>query len=108
MDKKKAVIGVSGLAAIGYGLYRLLGNDSEPQKYSSEWFKNATDEELYTERESVRKGYCQSGNDFSKANRLWHLLRDFDSEMNDRAWGDEEPHAPSIHREHGWYLRNDD
>lgn len=32
----------------------------------------------------------------------------FDREMSKRAWGNEEPQAPSIHREHGWHLPNDD
>ena len=76
--------------------------------YSSKWFETATDETLNTEREKVRLAYCSSGNNFSEASRLQNLLWRFDKEMNKRAWGDEIPHAPSIHREHGWYLSNDD
>lgn len=30
-----------------------------------------------------------------------------DREMRKRAWGDEKPHAPSYHSEHGWYLTSD-
>ena len=75
--------------------------------YSSKWFETVTDETLNTEREKVRLAYCSSGNNFSEASRLQNLLWRFDKEMNKRAWGDESPHAPSIHREHGWYLSND-
>lgn len=76
--------------------------------YSSKWFETVTDETLNTEREKVRLAYCSSGNNFSEASRLQNLLWRFDKEMNKRAWGDEIPHAPSFHREHGWYLSNDD
>lgn len=76
--------------------------------YSSKWFESVTDETLSTEREKVRLTYCSSGDNFSEACRLQNLLWRFDKEMSKRAWGDEIPHAPSIHREHGWYLPNDD
>lgn len=76
--------------------------------YSSDWFAKATDAELNLEREKVRLAYCASGDNFSEAGRLQNLLWRFDKEMSKRAWGDEIPHAPSIHREHGWYLPNYD
>lgn len=76
--------------------------------YSSDWFSKATDAELDLEREKVRLAYCSSGDNFGEASRLQNLLWRFDKEMSKRAWGDEIPHAPSIHREHGWYLSNDD
>lgn len=75
--------------------------------YSSGWFAKATDAELDLEREKVRLAYCASGNNFSEAGRLQNLLWRFDKEMSKRAWGGEVPHAPSIHREHGWYLPKD-
>ena len=76
--------------------------------YSSKWFETITDEALSTEREKVRLAYCSSGDNFSETSRLQNLLWRFDKEMSKRAWGDEIPHAPSIHREHGRYLPNDD
>lgn len=76
--------------------------------YSSNWFAKSTDEELGLEREKVRLAYCSSGDDLNEAGRLQNLLLRFDNEMSKRAWGDEIPHGPSIHREHGWYLPNDD
>ena len=75
--------------------------------YSAKWFETVTDDALSEEREKVRLVYCSSGDNFSEASRLQNLWR-FDKEMSKRAWGDEVPHAPSIHREHGWYLPNDD
>ena len=76
--------------------------------YSTKWFETVTDDVLSAEREKVRLEYCSSGDNFSEASRLQNLLWRFDKEMSKRAWGDETPHAPSIHREHGWYLANDD
>lgn len=76
--------------------------------YSSKWFETVTDDVLSTEREKVGLEYCSSGDNFSEASRLQNLLWRFDKEMSKRAWGGEIPHAPSIHREHGWYLPNDD
>jgi len=76
--------------------------------YSGKWFENATDAELDTAREKVRLDYCSSGDDFKASCSLQNLLGRFDKEMSKRAWGNETPHAPSIHREHGWYLSNDD
>lgn len=76
--------------------------------YSSKWFETVTDDVLSTEREKVRLDYCASGDNFSEASRLQNLLWRFDKEMSKRAWDDEVPHAQSIHREHGWYLPNDD
>lgn len=69
--------------------------------YSSKWFESVTDETLSTEREKVRLAYCSSGDNFSEASRLQNLLWRFDKEMSKRTWGDETPHAPGIHREHG-------
>lgn len=76
--------------------------------YTSKWFESVTDEALSTEREKVRLEYCSSGDTFSESSRLQNLLWRFDKEMSKRAWDDEIPHAPSVHREHGWYLPNDD
>lgn len=76
--------------------------------YSSKWLTTATDAELDIEREKVRVAYCSSGTDDHAASFLQNLLWRFDEEISKRAWGDESPHAPTIHREHGWYLPNDD
>ena len=76
--------------------------------YSTKWFETVSDDVLNAEREKIRLDYCASGDNFSEACRLERLLARFDSEISKRAWGGEIPHAPSIHREHGWYLPNDD
>ena len=76
--------------------------------YSSKWFETVSDADLELEREKIRVAYCSSGDDFGAATALQNLLWRFDKEMSKRAWGNETPHAPSISREHGWYLPNDD
>ena len=78
-------------------------------KFSDDWFHSATDEELEEEREKVRVQWCGSSVlSFEEGEELYDTLKRFDEEMSDRAWGDEEPRAQSIHREHGFYLPNDD
>lgn len=74
----------------------------------SDFLENATDDELDAEREKVRLDYCNPDLDDDYRISCQNKLRVFDSEMSKRAWGDEEPHAPNYHREHGWYLPNDD
>ena len=76
--------------------------------YSSSWFTKASLDELNIEREKVRLAYCSSGSDEQAATHFESLLRQFDKELSKRAWGNETPRPPSIHREHGWYLPNDD
>lgn len=100
----KKIIGVgAGLAVTGVGIYKIL-SEKEPQKYSDKWFNTVSDEVLNTEREAVRRQYCSAGDDFSLAVRLQNLLYRFDSVLSKRAWGDETPHGPSYHREHGYSL----
>lgn len=102
------VLGLKNKDAIKALWNRLNEELKEANMYSSKWFETVTDETLSTEREKVRLEYCSSGNSLSEAGRLQNLLRRFDKEMNKRAWGNEIPHPSSIHREHGWYLPNDD
>lgn len=74
----------------------------KPEKYSKEWFKSLTDEQLEEEREAVR---------INPQMRGWYeLLEAFDREINrrfDLAHPNEE-HIPPAQREHGWYLPNDE
>ena len=76
--------------------------------YSENWFKTVSDEQLDTAREEVRIQLCSSGDDFQAACSFQNLLGRFNKEMSKRAWANKTPHGPSIHREHGWYLPNDD
>lgn len=76
--------------------------------YSTKWFSTATDAELDIEREKVRVAYCTSGTDTLTASYLQNLLWHFDNEIRNRTWVDKTPHTPTIHREHGWYLLNDE
>ena len=97
--------GTIGIALIGAGISKFIG--VEPQKYSTKWFENASDELLDTEREIVRKQYCSSGDDFALAVQLENLLRCFDVIMGKRAWDGKEPGFP-VHGENGWHLLSDD
>jgi hypothetical protein len=102
------VLGLKNKDAIKELFDNLIDEIEKANLYSSKWFENATDAELDTAREKVRLDYCSSGDDFKAACSLQNLLGRFDKEMSKRAWGNETPHAPSIHREHGMYLPNDD
>lgn len=102
------VLGLKNKDAIKELFDNLKDEIEKANLYSSKWFENATDAELDTAREKVRLDYCSSGDDFKAACGLQNLLGRFDKEMSKRAWGNETPHAPSIHREHGWYLPNND
>ena len=94
-----------GIVLTGLGISEAI--NAEPQKYSSKWFTNASDELLDTEREVVRKQFCSAGEDLPLAVRSENLLHTFDKVMSERAWDGKEPGFP-VHREHGWYLPNDD
>lgn len=102
------VLGLKNKDAMMELLNNLKDEVEKANLYSSKWFEKATDAELNAAREKVRLDYCASGDNFKAACSLQNLLRRFDKELSKRAWGDEIPHAPSIHREHGWYLPNDD
>ena len=78
--------------------------------FSKRWLSKATDDELDTEREKVRLRYVDAA-DINEADRLYHTLHDFDDEMITRSnakYEAENPNAQPRHREHGWYLPNDD
>ncbi|WP_223690994.1 hypothetical protein [Leifsonia poae] len=70
-----------------------------------------SDTELEDEREALRLRYVSSGDDIDRASRLYNELLRYDEEMTRRAnevYARENPDATTRHREHGWYLPNDD
>lgn len=87
------------------GLFEnLFKSSSDGDRYNDRWLKSASDEELDTEREKVRLAHC-AGNEHAQ-----NILYRFDDEKRRRSSAgheDEEPGYP-VHREHGWYLPNDD
>lgn len=113
-----AGVSVSSIIAVGLGAKNkdaitALGNQlieeiKKPNPYSRKWFESLSEEDWHSEREKVRQAYCSSGDDPRAANILQNLLWQFDNEKNKRTCGDEIPQGPAIHREHGWYLQNDD
>lgn len=102
--KKVLGIGAGVLSVAVVSILAVLSNKDD----FADLLKNATDEELDAEREKVRLDFCNPDLDDDYRTRCQNKLNAFDSEMTKRAWGDEKPHAPSYHREHGWYLPNDD
>ena len=77
-------------------------------KYSSDWLKTASLEELKTEREKVQADYRNPDLDIDYRGDLWDLLLEFDTAIGEKQWEGQEPKGPAFHREHGWYLPNDD
>ena len=73
--------------------------------------RSLSDEQLESEREALRLQYV-SAQDTDEASRLYDELHRFDEEMTRRmneAYDRENPDPPQRrHREHGWYLPNDD
>jgi hypothetical protein len=88
-------------------LLKLL-SDNKNTKYTDNWFESASDDQLETEREKVRQEYCSSGDNYSLAVGLEKLLWKFDDVTSERAWNGSNDYGYSKHREHGWYLSNDD
>lgn len=71
-----------------------------------------SDTELTDKREALRVRYGSSGRDYNKAQRLRDEMDRYDNEMTRRAneayvRENPNPREPR-HREHGWYLPNDD
>lgn len=104
----KKVIGITigVLSIVGVGLLKAVSRSDD--MYSDSWFEIATDDELREEREKIRLKHISGEEDSTESTRSEHLLRKFDRVMSDRAWGDEEPHPSAYHREHGYYLPNDE
>ena len=85
------------------------GDDTDLRiKYSSDWLKTASLEELKTEREKVQADYRNPELDIDYRGYLWDLLLEFDTAIGEKQWEGQEPKGPAFHREHGWYLPNDD
>ena len=70
-----------------------------------------TDEQLAAQHEALRVRYV-STQDVGKATRLWNAVQTLDAEMirrANKAYFHANPNPPAArHREHGWYLPNDD
>lgn len=79
--------------------------DNDPySKYTHKWLHGSSESELNEERERIRLRHC-SGDE-----RAMTYLDMIDREKRrryDEEHPDEEPGFPA-HREHGWYLSNDD
>ena len=78
--------------------------------FESIFLKTASDKKLANKREKIRVKRNNSYNDKQYDKYFWKLGR-YDNEMINRAnkkYNKENPNATTRHREHGWYLKNDD
>lgn len=83
----------------------LFMNSDDPYgKYTRSWLKNSSEEELNSEREEIRQRHC-SGDE-----RAMGFLDMIDREKDERyeATHPNSEHGYPVHREHGWYLPNDE
>lgn len=74
-------------------------------KYSKRWFENVSDEEFYSEREQIRQAFCRGD---ERAEKLLDLFNNEEIRRMNEKYEKENPNAKPRHREHGWYLSNDD
>ena len=79
------------------------------RKYTDYWFKHATLDELNAEREIVQwQGLNNPKLDDDFRERCRVLLNVFDKWIRKKQYGDDDSWKPPAHREHGWYLPNDE
>lgn len=106
MNEKKIIrkgIGISA-AVVGIVVLKLLRSEGN-EKYSNRWFKSISDEEFYVEREPVRQAFCRGG---EGTERLLHRFNTEEADRLNKKYEKEHPDTEPRHREHGWYLPNDD
>lgn len=103
----KKILGIGAGAAVLAAVASIFAVLNSKDGFA-DFLENASDDELEAAREKVRLDFCNPDLDDEYRTECQNRLYAFDNEMSKRAWGDETPHAPSYHREHGWYLPNDD
>ena len=99
----KLILGLGGLAVVVYGAYKGFSNKESP-KYSVEWIKKLTDKDWETEREIIRKKFCNPKYDDTMRIEFKNLLGLFDKVKSDRDWAGVKPQSPVYRREHGYNL----
>lgn len=105
MKVKKTMGTIIGVAIAGYGLFKILG-DQESQKYSNKWFESVSDDELADDYEERRLDWLKNG-----GGDITPEMKRINNEMARRSnekYEKEYPNVEPRHREHGWYLSNDD
>ena len=78
------------------------------EEYSSSWLETASLDKLQSARSEVQADYGNPELDIDYRGDLWDLLHEFDAVIGKKQWEGQEPKGPAFHREHGWYLSNDD
>lgn len=112
MEKKKVMTNfgllVSAITCAGLGKY--LNNKYKifPLKNSVKWIKQLSDEDWEIEREKVRTNFCNPNYSYKKRLEFQHLLQTFDNVKHSTDSSNQDSNISPVHREHGWYLPNDD
>lgn len=75
--------------------------------YTSKWFEKADLSELREMRKVVQQDYRNPNLDLDYRSDCWELLKKFDDAIGKKQQSDKTLGYP-VHREHGWYLPNDD
>ena len=79
----------------------------EGDLFSDKWFKKASVEELYNDREVVQADYLNTKLDDDYRGQCWNLLSRLDAAIRAASNHGSETGFP-VHSEHGWYLSSDD
>ena len=106
---------VAAVAGAIYVAAQSLGEDEDDDSVNKRWLKSASEEEL-----RARKARISAETDWQSGSILdgdfdaeVEALDAIDEEINRRAWDqynseDHSNESYGVHREHGWYLPNDD
>lgn len=112
---EKVVAAVTIVSGVVYIVYNCLEDEEGDNKMKKSWLKSASEEQLREKKAEIitntdwRSGSILDGDFDSEINALDAI----DEEINERSWNDykNEDHSKSdygVHREHGWYLPNED
>ena len=78
------------------------------EKDSDEWIRRLSDQDWETEREKIRKKFCDPDYDIQTRDNFKGVLDRFDKIKSERDWKGEKPTPPSYSREHGHNLYKPD
>jgi len=77
-------------------------------KYTIAWLETASLDEMQAARAEIHTDYMNPELDIDYRGDLHDLLLEFDCAISEKEWEGKEPKGAAFHREHGWYLPNDD
>lgn len=114
--RNKRIIISSVIGGLGVGMfciYKLLCREVNKEG-SNLWYKYASLEELESYREKIGIQFKNAGlnklsdKEYNEVERQKFKLDRIIGTIKNAIYEKEHPNAKVIHREHGWYLKNDD